>query len=415
MMRRTAISFDCRIPLGELGQIGANKEQKEYDGFNRLTNAIGNGYKAEYEYRPDDMRLSKTVNGQKTTHIWDGVSIVLDLDNAGAVKNKYIRGHGLIAFDDINNTRSYYLKNAHGDITQLANQSGTITKNYTYDAFGVETNPDLADKNPFRYAGEYYDQETKSIYLRARYYSPSLGRFGSEDTHWNQGNMVYGDEPSDNPMPDVTAIRQSSNLYVYAMNNPLFWIDPSGFKIELSGDATDEQKQEYERAIAYLKTSEDGNALVEKLESSEEVFTITFVEGIDNDRYDPDTKTIQWDVQSGLVMNDGASVMSAALALAHEMGHGAQHLDGGMDAYFNNQTRYEHLKVEEANVNKYETPIAKQLGEPTRSSYEKATGGYRTNNSIHFITTRWQWQDFRFHKIHHNRYPILGTSISPTK
>ncbi len=177
------------------------------------------------------MRLSKTVNGQKTTHIWDGANIVLDLDNAGAVKNKYIRGNGLIAFDDNNNARSYYLKNAHGDITQLANQSGTVTKNYSYDAFGVETNPDLADKNPFRYAGEYYDQETKSIYLRARYYSPSLGRFGSVDTHWNQGNMVYGDrdyKEGELKQPEISSIQQSANLYVYGINNPVIYIDKSG-------------------------------------------------------------------------------------------------------------------------------------------------------------------------------------------
>ncbi len=89
----------------------------------------------------------------------------------------------------------------------MANSSGTVTKNYSYDAFGVETNPDLADKNPFRYAGEYYDQETKSIYLRARYYSPGLGRFGSEDP-----------------------IRDGENWYLYCGNDPVNFTDPSGNK-----------------------------------------------------------------------------------------------------------------------------------------------------------------------------------------
>ena len=31
--------------------------------------------------------------------------------------------------------------------------------------------------NPFRYCGEYFDGETESLYLRARYYSPVSGRF----------------------------------------------------------------------------------------------------------------------------------------------------------------------------------------------------------------------------------------------
>ena len=46
----------------------------------------------------------------------------------------------------------------------------------------------------FRYCGEYYDSEIEQIYLRARYYDPSLGRFTQQDTHWTPENMIYGDE-----------------------------------------------------------------------------------------------------------------------------------------------------------------------------------------------------------------------------
>lgn len=42
-------------------------------------------------------------------------------------------------------------------------------------------------------------------------------------------NIIYGDYPDeDNPVPDFTAIKQSSNLYVYAMNNPIRYFDSSG-------------------------------------------------------------------------------------------------------------------------------------------------------------------------------------------
>lgn len=51
------------------------------------------------------------------------------------------------------------------------------------DAFGNEVNPSNEDSNPFRYCGEYYDVETGTYYLRARYYDPRIGRFLSEDTH----------------------------------------------------------------------------------------------------------------------------------------------------------------------------------------------------------------------------------------
>jgi RHS repeat-associated protein len=65
--------------------------------------------------------------------------------------------------------------------------------------------------NPYRYCGEYWDGETKTYYLRARYYSPTTGRFLSEDTF--KGDIR-------DPL--------SLNLYTYCHNNPVLFIDPNG-------------------------------------------------------------------------------------------------------------------------------------------------------------------------------------------
>lgn len=62
-----------------------------------------------------------------------------------------------------------------------------------------------------RYCGEYYDAETGTIYLRARYYNSSTGRFISRDS--------FAGRRSD-PL--------SLNLYTYCRNNPIRYIDPSG-------------------------------------------------------------------------------------------------------------------------------------------------------------------------------------------
>jgi len=202
-----------------------------YNGLNQLVevkNALGS---IKYGYYPNGLRATKDINGTITKFILDGGNNVMEVES-GTVTAKYIRGVNLL-YSTTGAATNWYLYNAHGDVVQLANTSGAVTKTYSYDAFGNEQNLALNDTNPYRFAGEYLDFETGSYYNRARYYSPRLGRFTQADTHWSPGNMLYGDNPQD-PLglniytPDVTAIIQSGNLYVYCMNNPVMYVDPDG-------------------------------------------------------------------------------------------------------------------------------------------------------------------------------------------
>ncbi|TEB06806.1 tRNA3(Ser)-specific nuclease WapA precursor [Pelotomaculum schinkii] len=183
----------------------------EYDGFNQLVKVTSGDMTSTYEYNGAGLRNSKAVNGTVTTHIWDGNQIALELNGAGAVTNKYLLGINLISVQDGTGTTSYYLYNAHGDVVQLTNSSGAVTKTYTYDAFGNEKNPDPNDPNAFRYCGEYFDKETGTYYLRGRYYNPAIGRFISADSYLGKDN---------DPL--------SLNLYTYCANDPVNYNDPSG-------------------------------------------------------------------------------------------------------------------------------------------------------------------------------------------
>jgi hypothetical protein len=97
--------------------------------------------------------------------------------------------------------------------------------------------------------------------------------------------------------------RGGPNWYVYATNNPLKYIDPSGYKIELSSNATKAEKNAYERVIAYLQTSETAAALMKLLMDSSQVFTIVFNDKF-ADSYNPSTRTINWDPTGSLVLGD---------------------------------------------------------------------------------------------------------------
>ncbi len=176
-----------------------------YDPFNQLTGyKTMSGVNASYGYYAGGLRSNKTVNGVTTGYYYDGMNVVNEVTNGIVSTN--LRGAGYISRKTGDNTPNYFLYNIHTDVTQLANENGTVVKNYDYDAWGTPTKDDGAQiDNPIRYAGEYFDDESGMIYLRARYYQPEVGRFVSED-----------------PAKD------GMNWYGYCSGNPVIRFDPSG-------------------------------------------------------------------------------------------------------------------------------------------------------------------------------------------
>ena len=196
----------------------------EYNCYNQVIEADTNGVKSNYAYSPDGLRQSKTVDGNTITFVYDNANVVEEITQDGT--NKYYRGFEIVKNDD----NVYYLYNGQGDVAMLIDNTGETVANYSFDAYGNQSEENTI-YNPFGYRGEYQDLCSGLIYLRNRYYDPSIGRFISEDTHWNPSNMIYGDKEykvGEIKIPDMNAIMQSSNLYAYCMNNPMNFVDPSG-------------------------------------------------------------------------------------------------------------------------------------------------------------------------------------------
>ena len=94
-----------------------------------------------------------------------------------------------------NGTEYYYIYNLQGDVVALANSTGTIIARYTYGPWGtvdavtdnagndISSNAShIANINPIRYRGYYYDTETGFYYVSSRYYDPEIGRFINTNT-----------------------------------------------------------------------------------------------------------------------------------------------------------------------------------------------------------------------------------------
>lgn len=143
---------------------------------------------------------------------------MLELTESGKVQKRYIRGNELVYFDEGEKTGSdqvqqkqYYVTDPHGNVVQLTDGNGNVTRVYEYDSFGNELEQDGRDDNPFRYCGEYFDKETGEVYLRARYYQPIVGRFLTRDTYTGEEDEAL-----------------SLHLYTYCQNGGVNGIDPSG-------------------------------------------------------------------------------------------------------------------------------------------------------------------------------------------
>jgi len=210
-----------------------------YNNLNQLIAATAGGIMATYTYNTRGIRTGKCVEDTNTTFLLDGSNVAAEAEN-NAVSANYLWGANPIRADRASTVR-YFVYNAHGDVVQLTDGTGTLQKSYAYDAFGNEKNPSSTDVNPFRYCGEYWDSETGTYYLRARYYDPAIGRFTQADTHWDVSNMIYGDNPQKineredalglktyTYVPEITAIMQAGNLYVYGLGNPVAFADHSG-------------------------------------------------------------------------------------------------------------------------------------------------------------------------------------------
>ena len=111
-----------------------------------------------------------------------------------------------------------------GDVVAIYTADGTLVGTYEYDPFGrlmsETSNPsytdtdDILHKNPFRYRGYYYDQETKWYYLQSRYYDPQVKRFINADS-------------TDLLTTDNVNLMQY-NLFMYCNGDPISEIDPNG-------------------------------------------------------------------------------------------------------------------------------------------------------------------------------------------
>ena len=174
--------------------------------------------KGTYNYTYDENGIRLTKPGY-TFNTFNGR--VLAQHGANNIYFQY-NGDKPIGFI-LNQNQYYYVTSPSGDIVGITDSKCDLIATYTYDEWrkllSIETAEEnnseqlkIAEINPLRYRGYYYDNETGYYYLQSRYYDPNLGRFISAD------DFDYID--ADN--------HRSVNAYIYCDNNPTSKYDSNG-------------------------------------------------------------------------------------------------------------------------------------------------------------------------------------------
>ena len=122
----------------------------------------------------------------------------------------------------------YYVLNLQGDVVKLIHYIPGFeyesVATYEYDAWGniLSSSGKLAEINPLRYRGYYYDSETGFYYLQSRYYDPANRRFISADSYQSTGQGFIG-----------------TNMFAYCGNSPTNLSDNSGCMPHVIENAAD--------------------------------------------------------------------------------------------------------------------------------------------------------------------------------
>jgi RHS repeat-associated protein len=129
----------------------------------------------------------------------------------------YVAGLALIAAVTAGDT-DYLDHDGLGSTVNVSDSSGHHEESLAYDPWGASLGPFDplgTEEISYRFAGQALDIDDGLYYMRARYYDPLVGRFLSRDALGTRLGSPY-----------------EQNIYIYARNNPVKYVDPTGLSSE---------------------------------------------------------------------------------------------------------------------------------------------------------------------------------------
>jgi RHS repeat-associated protein len=196
-----------------------------YDSANRLVAVTKGETISQYTYNGLGDRIQQIVNGVTTDYVLDINTGLTQVLQDGT--NTYLYGINRVAQSTAEQSK-FFLADALGSVRNLTDSAGIVTLTQSYTPFGEILESFGEDSTDYAFTGEMFDPNTGLVFLRARYYQPSVGRFTSRDV-WDGNNQM--------PM--------SYNSWLYVNGNPIRYTDPQGLWLcELYDPACAENQNE---------------------------------------------------------------------------------------------------------------------------------------------------------------------------
>jgi RHS repeat-associated protein len=224
----TSYSYDAQgNTVGKQDSSGSTSYS--YDDANRLIGAITPQAALAYAYTADGLRISQTVTASGSTpitthYVQDTAYLyaqVIEEYTAEGASPRQLSATFTFADELVSQTRydqagtpatAFVQADGFGSTRWLSDATGTLTDAIDFDAFGNEIARNGSTEVEHRYRAERWDENLAAYDLRARLYTPSNGRFLTQDSF--AGN---GTDPA------------SLHKYLYANSDPVNLMDPSGF------------------------------------------------------------------------------------------------------------------------------------------------------------------------------------------
>ena len=160
-----------------------------------------------------------------TNYYYDGDKLITQIKNNIRLDFLYDENGMLYGLIKDNSSKYFYVRDYLQNILGIVDQSGKLVVKYKYDAYGNSKGIEdtsgcsLGSRNPFRYKGYYYDDDTEMYYCKSRFYVPKWRR-------WLNSDSINYLEPQ-----NIICL----NLFAYCNNNPVMYVDPTGdFAISIS-------------------------------------------------------------------------------------------------------------------------------------------------------------------------------------